>query len=479
MAAKQLKENPMRHYKKYGLAGALLLLASTTAAWAQVPPQVQTLQPQDLFQDIVGGNGPGPEVFASVALLSGAFGQGSQLENFLIGGDAGQNLWQRASTGSSVTTTVTYGGPDRWAYWSGTNTAMTVSRSNTAAALPTGSQYAFRMQRTASQTGVVQMCMVQEIATTNAQYLAGHTALLDFNVYTGANFSATALNAYIITGTGTDEGVAGTSSLAYGLNAGGGGSGSWTGQANATAGAYSSLAVSTAYRVAAVANIPTTATEVAVALCYTPTTTSAGTTDALYFQNIELRKADWLSQFANATTAYTVTTNAMNPSTAQITASINGITQNAIIPAFSRRNSSVEAYLQYAYYYQWNDNTTAGLPIGPAGYYNSTTACQINFPLPAPLFKAPTIVNSAITASTFTVAQSGGTPAAGAALAGSGNSGLILTVGSNTNAVTTVPNANFNYVSLSFITAAKTQYAACQLLSTNVSTAAFGVSSEL
>ena len=56
--------------------------------------------------------------------------------NYIIGGDAAQNLWQRGTTGKSVTTTTTYGGPDRFFYWSGSSTAMTVSRSSTAGDRP-------------------------------------------------------------------------------------------------------------------------------------------------------------------------------------------------------------------------------------------------------------------------------------------------------------------------------------------------------
>ena len=480
----------MKTLKKIGFGAALSALVATGALAQMISPlpQVQSVSPTDLFQDVTGGMPTSNSYYASGPLMSGYFAQASQSDSFIIAGDANQNLWQRGTTGSSVTTTLTYGGPDRWAYWSGTSTAMTVSRDTTAAALPTGTTADFRMQRTAAQAGVVQMCMTQEVPSSNAVYLAGHTVALDFNVYTGANFSATAMNAYIITGTGSDEG---TSKMAFALNAGGGGSGAWTGQANATVGAFTGMAVSTAYRVAAVANIPATATEVGVALCYTPTGT-ASTTDALYFSNIELRKADHLSGFVNTTTAYAVTAAPQNPSQGSITVNpataglvtpgslfVTAPGQNAIIPAFTRRPTSIEQYLQWSFFYQWNDFTTAGIPIGPAGYYNTTTNCQIQFPLPAPLYKAPTISNSAITVSTFTVAQSGGTPAAGAALAGSGNSGLILTVGSNTNAVTASGSTNFNSVNLSFITAAKTQYAGCQLLSTNVATAAFGVSSEL
>ena len=479
----------MKTLTKIGFGAALSALAVTGALAQMISPlpQVQSVSPTDLFQDVTGGMPTAQNFYASGPLMSGYFAQASQTDSFLIAGDANQNLWQRGTTGSSVTTTITYGGPDRWAYWSGTNTAMTVSRDTTAAALPTGTTADFKMQRTAAQTGVVQMCMTQEVPTSNAVYLAGHTVSLDFNVYTGANFSATAMNAYIITGTGTDEGV---SKMAFAFNAGGGGSSTWTGQATATSGAFTGMAVSTAYRVAAVANIPAAATEVGVLLCYTPVGT-ASTTDALYFSNIELRKADHLSGFVNTASAYNVVASTNNPQQGSITVNPTavGLTspgsvfvsapgQNAIIPAFTRRPTTIEQYLQWSFYYQWNDLTTAALPIGPAGYYNTTTACQIQFPLPAPLYKAPTIVNSAITVSTFTVAQSGGTPAAGAALAGSGNSGLILTVGSNTNAVTGSAT-NFSSVNLTFITGAKTQFAACQLLSTNVATAAFGVSSEL
>ena len=361
-------------------AAALLLSASLVSAQTYPPAQVQAIGPSDLFPDIQGGVATAQSQFASQALLAGYMGSASAGgDNFIIGGDAGTNLWQRNTTGSSVTTTVTYGGPDRFAYWSGASTAITVTRSNTAAALPTGSQYAFRLQRTASQTGVVQSCLAQEISSQNSYYLQGHTVEADLNVYTGANFSATAMNVYVVYGTSTDEGM---TNLAYGLNAGGGGSSGWTGQTNATAGLVSGLAVSTAYRVAAVASIPSTATEVAVVLCYTPTGT-AGTTDALYFQNIELRKADYLSAFASSTVGYTV--NSSNV----ITATINGVVQNAIIPPFSRRPSAVDALLQYQYYWQINE-PAASKAVGN-GNYQTATICDVQVPLPVTMRAAPTL----------------------------------------------------------------------------------------
>ena len=364
--------------------GSTLALAQANAGGNLVPnagPLVTTIGVNDVFKDVVNGFPQAQDYYVSAATLAGFVGNGGAGTNFLIGGKADQNLWQRNTTGSSVTTTLTYGGPDRWAYWSGTSTAMTVSKVSTAAALPTGSANVFRMQRTASQTGVVQMCMAQEITSKNSYYLQGHTVLLDFNVYTGANFSGTGMTAYVSYGTGTDEGLAGTSSYAYGLNAGGGGSGSWTGQANATAAVIPLGAVSTAYRVAAVASIPTTATEVAVALCYTPTGT-ASTTDALYFDNIELRKADVLAGFVNTTAGYVLSNNVL-------TATINGVVTNATIPAFSLRPYEEEQRNQLAYFWQITE-PAASKAVGN-GNYQTNTICDVQIPLPVPMRVAPTL----------------------------------------------------------------------------------------
>ena len=422
-----------------------VLLASTALASAQIynPPQVPSIGPNDLFQDIVNGVGQAPNYYSSIGTIAGTVGVGFW-NNFLIGGRADDNLWQVGTTGSSVTGTLTYGGPDMWAYWSGTNTAMTVSKVSTAAALPAGSANTFRMQRTAAQTGVVQMCMAQEISSKNSYYLQGKVAELDLNVYTGANFSGTGMTAYIITGTATDEG---TVNLAYGLNTGGGGAAGWTGQANATAAVIPLGAVSTAYRVAAIANIPATATEVAVALCYTPVGT-AGTTDALYFDNIELREKGTLSNFVNATAGYV-----MNSSV--ISAVINGTTQYATIPGFYRRLAEDEAKAQYAYYYRVNEGGTAGLIQG-SGYYDTTTHCSINFTFPQPMYKTPTLdeTTSSITTATWKISP---TAVAPVALAGTGSSGAILQVGSTAAAPLTMG-------SVSFITTTETQYIACNLV---------------
>ena len=429
------------------LSSVAILAFGLSPALAQTypPPQVTVVGPTDLFQDIVNGVASAANQYVSSGVLLGTVGVAYTV-NYLIGGRADDNLWQVGTTGASVTGTLTYGGPDMWAYWSGTNTAMTITKSSTAAGLAGGDANTFRMQRTASQTGVVQMCMAQEVDTKNSLFLQGKTALVDFNVYTGANFSGTGLTVYIITGTlaGGDEG---TVNLAFGLNAGGGGAAGWTGQANATAAVIPLGAVSTAYKVAAIGTIPTAATEVAVAICYTPTGT-AGTTDAIYLDNIELRERSTLSPFVNTTAGYIVGTGAV------ITTTSNGSTVNAVLPSYVRRPAEQEAQLQYNYYYRVNEGGTAG-NIQGTGYYDTTTHCSINFTFPAPMYKTPVIdeTTTSISTTTWKIAPTSVTPVV---LAGTGSSGAILQVGSTAA-------APFTMGSISFITTAETQWISCGL----------------
>src|SRR5262249_53171477 len=112
------------------IAGAIaaLGLSAYVAAQQVAVPQGQSIGSSDLIHIIPNGQPSAQNVYASSALFGNysATLAGNNPENVLIGGDATTNLWQRATTGSSVTTTSTYGGPDRWAYASGTNTAMTV-----------------------------------------------------------------------------------------------------------------------------------------------------------------------------------------------------------------------------------------------------------------------------------------------------------------------------------------------------------------
>lgn len=357
------------------LAGAFALAASVASAagiWTNgVPPAGGTQYPTTIpltgnetfpaDTNLTNGQNPASESISSNQLAGFVAGQPAKF-NALIGGDATTNLFQRGTTGASQTTTVAYGGPDRWAYWSGASTAMTVSRDSTASDVPGAFQYAFKMARTSGQTGVVQVCMAQEVASANSYQFQGTTAELDFHAYTGANFSAANANmtAYIVTGTGTDDGM---QKLAFGLNAGGGGSSGWTGQANATAAVVSLGAVSTAGRYAAFATIPTTATEIAVALCFTPVGT-AGTNDYIAFAGIQLVRNNANAVYASTSLGYSAT--------------------GVPLSSFERRPAAIEAYYQYTYYQQWADSLAATflLPETCTETTSGTTAaCLFNFPV--------------------------------------------------------------------------------------------------
>jgi|HubBroStandDraft_4_1064222.scaffolds.fasta_scaffold00045_16 hypothetical protein len=354
--------------KKTWLYGAVGLLAlGAVAAYSQsVPvPQVTQIGGSDLFQDIVGGQPQAQSYYAPAPLLGNysATLAGNGAENALIGGDATTNLFAYGTTGSSVTTSVTYGGPNRWAYWSGTSTAMTVSQDSTAGDITGPYKYFFKMARTSGQTGVVPVCMMQEIESVNSYAFDGATAELSFYATAGGNFSAASstMNAYIMYGTGTDDG---TNKFAFGLNAGGQGTVGATGQVNFT---IPVVITASPNRYGVVANIPTTATELAVALCFTPVGT-AGTNDYIAFGGIQLTRNGALSGVAGSTGA------ALN-------------TNDPRIKSFMRRSQQIETSLQQRYY--WNAAEAGTTDFGLGGAV-STTSARYFIPNPTTMRVAPT-----------------------------------------------------------------------------------------
>jgi hypothetical protein len=301
--------------------------------------------------NLTQGQNPASEAITVNQLASSVNGSG-RLSNALIGGDATTNLFQRGTAGASQTTTVAYGGPDRFVYWSGTSTAMTLSQDTTAADLVTSYKAAFKMARTSGQTGVVPLCMAQEVESVNSYQFAGSTAEFDFHAIAGSAFTAanSAITAYIIYGTGQDEG---TTKLAFGLNGGGGGSSGWTGQTNAAADVITIGTLSASSRYAAVANIPGTATEIAVALCFTPVGTGV-TNDYVAFSGLQLVRNPSNGGYASATVGY-----------------------GGLVPfsgaGFERRSQEVETALQQRYYFRFNETSQSSMTIGLAYTTTQTT----------------------------------------------------------------------------------------------------------
>lgn len=369
---------------------ALGLLGGYAISQTITVPQVSSIGATDLFQDIVGGSPVVGNIYAPAPLLGNyaATLPGNNPENWLIGGDATTNLWQRGTTfATPPTTTIAYGSADRWAGWGGTATSMNITKSTTAADLQTGYGAAFKLQRTSGQTGVIQVCMMQVLESANSYMLAGSTAEVDFHATTGATFSAASGNMVVvfISGTGTDGSA---STAAFNYNAGGGGSSTWTGQVN-TPVTVSLGGPSTAGRYTAVAPIPANAAQVAIALCFTPVGT-AGANDYIAFGNIQLTRNSALATVAG---------------TAGAALNVN----DTRAKVFSRRSQAVESLLQYRYAYVISEGAAAGFRgfghVTTAGAGDGAGRLQWLIKFPAVMRTAPTMTYTAGFAGFTTTAE--------------------------------------------------------------------------
>ena len=130
-------------------------------------------------------------------------------KNAVING--GFDIWQRgtsiaiaAGTSASSSTYTS----DRWQTGTSTNQACTISRQATGDTtnLP-NIQYCMRFQRNSGQTGTAAINIANTFESVNSIPFTGKTVTLSFYARAGANYSATsnALNATILTGTGTDQ----------------------------------------------------------------------------------------------------------------------------------------------------------------------------------------------------------------------------------------------------------------------------------
>jgi hypothetical protein len=114
-------------------------------------------------------------------------------------------VWQRGT--ANVTTASAYTA-DRWQKGGGTHFGVSRQTTNDTTNLP-NIQYCARVQRTAGSTVTTGMDFAQSFETINSIPYAGKTVTLSFYARAGANYSASgnALNAYIYTGTGTDQNI--------------------------------------------------------------------------------------------------------------------------------------------------------------------------------------------------------------------------------------------------------------------------------
>jgi hypothetical protein len=197
---------------------------------------------------------------ASTGLAWKSYGSQLSSSNPVLNGAF--DIWQR---GTSFTVTADQYTADRWVTDYSTS-SLTISRQTTSDTTNLPSiQYALRFQRNSGQTGTNGTYIAQALETTNSIPYAGNTVTLSFYARKGSNYSqgASQLEAYIQTGTGTDQ-----SPLAF-----------WTNQGTAI-GATPTL-TTTWQRFSYTGTIASTVTQLKIIFGYAPTGT-AGAND--YFE---------------------------------------------------------------------------------------------------------------------------------------------------------------------------------------------------
>ena len=185
----------------------------------------------------------------------GSSSVGLGFKNRLINGS--MDIWQRGTSFTGVGSIVYYA--DRWCGIQFAGSTSTITRA-TSIGLP-GFQYALRAQRPAASSNLNSINVSQSVESQNCLDIAGNQVTFSFYARAGSNFSAASniLLSQITTGTGTDQNVYGTYTGAVTTNQNNTISTSWA-------------------RFSQTITVPSNATEIAVALNYTPTGT-AGAND--------------------------------------------------------------------------------------------------------------------------------------------------------------------------------------------------------
>jgi len=327
--------------------------------------------------------------------------------NRLVGGDFDTNLGQRLSTTkglatlAGITATAAVVSADGWwLYGKGTtNNTVTIASGSTEVLPALGSTHALRVARTSSATGALE-CVGQTLDQLQSAPLIGQNAVFSFYGLNGAGMSATGgavtveisySSAAAAAATQSTLGYAGSqgSKYAIGTNATTFGS---SGPTNQTAGApvlvagtsgtigtngFVTIPLSTTWARYAVAtpipaNIPgttTAVTDVSVQVCFTPTVATAITTDWFEVQGLQLEA---------------------KPST--VTPSLPS---GVITPtAFERRPASIEAVIEYSYWYFNYENQSLVTTVASCENTSTSVAnCLVVFPVPMRIVPAVSYTN--------------------------------------------------------------------------------------
>jgi hypothetical protein len=223
---------------------------------------------------------------------------------------------------------------------------------------PTGFANSIKLVRNSGALTQPQ-CVYQEVPTYKATTMQGQNVVFSVNIQALAGLAADqgastqTANLLIITGTGSDQGL-GTWTASPALTP------AWTGVATAVNTSVA-LPVTPAWtRYSTTAAIGSTVTEIAVAVCFTPTATGAGTTDGIALTGGQLE-------------------------------------QGTVASTYEFRPPSGELAELQRYYWQINDNVANTVPITMC-HATTTSAVVCVHQFPVTMRAAPTATASASTA---------------------------------------------------------------------------------
>ena len=188
------------------------------------------------------------------------------------------DIWQRGTSATGIGTAKTFLA-DRWfANSGGAGTTFGYTQSTS---VPTGFQYATKIQRTAGNTGTNTIYFQQDIETKDSIPFTGQTVTISLYAKAGANFSSAsnALSVNLVSGTGTDQ----TQYFAF-----------LTGQANVATG---TATLTTSYqRFTFTGTVSSSATQLGININYTPTGT-AGADDSFFVTGVQVERGSVATTF--------------------------------------------------------------------------------------------------------------------------------------------------------------------------------------
>jgi hypothetical protein len=300
----------------------------------------------------VGNNGD--TLLADSSATTGLRWSGANQRNPII--NSGFDIWQR---GTSFTGSNTYiYTADRWAWRDTSGGSNSLGQVTTS--LPTGFSYALRFGRANAATTTSAQRFGTAIETIDSIPYADKTVTLSFYAKKGANFSPTGVSVYLVSGTGTNQAINGTT----------GGWDSYTGVAYPIDQTLSSSTLTTSWvRYSYTGTVASTATELAIYFASSGVGT-AGADDYFYLTGLQLDIGSVALPYRRA----------------------GGTLQGELAAA--------QRYYQRVY----GNGVSSGLG---AGLVDTTTQAQIKFPFKVTMRTNPTALETSGTTSDYIVKTGG------------------------------------------------------------------------